>query len=220
MDRYLNKHSDNMNEPSYFRTSLINERMIYSKNSWKILEYFLRHIAVKLNVNQVGRTIGISVGSAHVILLELSKKGIVTSERWGNQTFYQIDLKNRIAQKLCGIIYLDNKNEMIKTNEHLQELDTATQKLEGKVEAAVLYGAGLKQKAGKVKALIILSHKDDTYRLGDLGAAISKIEAKTISLEEFREKVRKNDEETIKILEEGMVSLGEDNLVRALIRDA
>ena len=221
MHIYINAYSIYVNKYTIFQTKQrVNRIMIYSKNSWKILEYFLRHISVKLNVNQVGRTLGISVGSAHVILLELAKEGIVTSERWGNQTFYQINLKNRIAQKLCGILYLSHKNEMIKGSEHLQEIDTATQKLDGKVEAVVLHGTGLNQKTGKVKALIILSHKDEAYRLADLGGAISKVDAKTMSLDEFREKVRKNDEETITILEEGMVVLGEDNLVRALIRDA
>ncbi len=87
---------------------------ILSKNSRKILDYFARNPNSDLNINQISRFLGISVGSVHLILKDFEKKEIVTSKPIGNSIMYKLNFTNMEAQKLLEEIRMNEPKESLK----------------------------------------------------------------------------------------------------------
>ena len=71
---------------------------ILSKNEAKIIEYLSNNPSVKVNINQLSKILGISVGSTHLILKDFEKEGIVNSESIGNSMVYKIRLSGCLAK--------------------------------------------------------------------------------------------------------------------------
>ena len=82
-----------------------------SKNPKKIILYLLRNLELS-NINQISRKLDISVGSAFKILKSLEEKNIVLPSYLGNAKYYQINLKNEEAKKLCELILLEEKRTL------------------------------------------------------------------------------------------------------------
>ena len=72
------------------------------KNTRKIILYLLKNLEL-VNINQISKKIGISVGSAFKILKYLEKNNIVLSSNLGNSKFYQINLKNNEVLNKCKL---------------------------------------------------------------------------------------------------------------------
>jgi len=69
--------------------------MNITKNTTKIIEFLLKNIdKVGFNVNQLSRSINISVGSAHKILQELKKNDIVATTDLKSSIYYKLNLNN------------------------------------------------------------------------------------------------------------------------------
>ena len=81
------------------------------KNPEKIILYLLRNLELS-NINQISRKLDISVGSAFKILKSLEEKNIVLPSYLGNAKYYQINLKNEEAKKLCELILLEEKRTL------------------------------------------------------------------------------------------------------------
>jgi len=81
------------------------------KNTKKIILYLLRNLELS-NINQISRKLDISVGSAFKILKSLEEKNIVLPSYLGNAKYYQINLKNEEAKKLCELILLEEKRTL------------------------------------------------------------------------------------------------------------
>ena len=81
------------------------------KNPKKIILYLLRNLELS-NINQISRKLDISVGSAFKILKSLEEKNIVLPSYLGNAKYYQINLKNEEAKKLCELILLEEKRTL------------------------------------------------------------------------------------------------------------
>ena len=82
-----------------------------SKNPKKIILYLLRNLELS-NINQISRKLDISVWSAFKILKSLEEKNIVLPSYLGNAKYYQINLKNEEAKKLCELILLEEKRTL------------------------------------------------------------------------------------------------------------
>ena len=64
-------------------------------NLTKIIEYLFRNFSDKFNVNQIARSLKISVGSAYKILKSLNKKEILIYQKIGNGIYYNLNLDNK-----------------------------------------------------------------------------------------------------------------------------
>ncbi len=65
-----------------------------SKNGEVILLYLLKKDSKKPSINQLSRELQISVGSAHKILKDFEKEGVVDSEVVGNSIIYSLNMEN------------------------------------------------------------------------------------------------------------------------------
>lgn len=78
------------------------------KNTKRVLHYLLKNLEL-VNINQISRILKISVGSAFKILKMLEGRRIVISKKMGNSSFYQINLDNEEAFKICELMLIEEK---------------------------------------------------------------------------------------------------------------
>lgn len=84
-----------------------------AKNTKKILMYILKNPELN-NINQISRKLKISVGSAFKILKSLEESDIVVSSELGNAKYYQINLNNNEARKICELLLIEEKRKLNK----------------------------------------------------------------------------------------------------------
>ena len=79
-----------------------------AKNTKKILIYLLRNLEL-VNINQISKRLGISVGSAFKILKGLEERGIVLPLNLGNAKFYKLNLENEETTRLCEFLLIEER---------------------------------------------------------------------------------------------------------------
>jgi len=124
------------------------------KNTKKIISYLLRNMEL-LNINQISRNLGVSVGSVFKILKSLENKRVVVCSNLGNAKFYNLNLKNEEARKLSELILLDEKENLSGYSKlYADEL----QNFAG-AEMILLFGSVLKEKKFNDVDVLFLSNK-------------------------------------------------------------
>lgn len=192
------------------------------KNKNKLLAFLLRNARKKYNVNQLARALKISVGSAHKILKDFEKRGIVTAKKLANAIFYKINFENQEARKLCELLLVKDKTRRLKKNKYAKVYSDSLKRLEKLAKVIVLFGSILtkRKKAHDVDALFI-ANKNKAEQIVDACAEISKSRTKTVNPlimtpQDFEEKILEKDKVVEGILKEGVVLFGEDKLVGLL----
>lgn len=71
-----------------------------SKNGETIIKYLLKHGSERATINQISKQLDISVGSAHKILKEFEREGIVASEPIGNSIIYSLNQHNPATRSI------------------------------------------------------------------------------------------------------------------------
>jgi len=143
------------------------------KNTRKIILYLLKNLEL-VNINQISKKIGISVGSAFKILKYLEKNNIVLSSNLGNSKFYQINLKNNESIKWCEILLLEEQRYLEGYSkiyaEEIEKFEDA--------ELIILFGSILKNKDFNDVDVLFISKKPKEVMKFCLN--ISKIRTKPV----------------------------------------
>ncbi|MBU0535784.1 MAG: hypothetical protein KKE20_02380 [Nanoarchaeota archaeon] len=188
------------------------------KNTAKIIMFLLRNTDEKHNINQIAKSVDISVGSSFKILKELEKSRIVSPERIGNARYYTLNLDSKETIKLCELLILEEKRRLTGHPklycESLQEFD--------KAELIILFGSILKKKEfNDVDALFVT---DKVKEVTDFCLELSRIRTKPVVPLILRKKdlikeLKGRKEAIISIIKEGIVIKGESVFIE-VIRDA
>ena len=143
------------------------------KNTRKIILYLLKNLEL-VNINQISKKIGISVGSAFKILKYLEKNNIFLSSNLGNSKFYQINLKNNESIKWCEILLLEEQRYLEGYSkiyaEEIEKFEDA--------ELIILFGSILKNKDFNDVDVLFISKKPKEVMKFCLN--ISKIRTKPV----------------------------------------
>jgi len=191
------------------------------KTKEAIIQLLLTNSLTLYNINQIARTLNISVGGAHKTIKELEKKNIVKSTKLGNAIYYRLNFSNKETVKLAALILIENKNLMYEKNPLVKIYGQEIEKIKAKL--AILFGSILtkKEKANDVDVLFVISKKGEAKKIYKQCENISKIKTKPIVPlillgDDLKEKIEKREKIISSIIKEGIVLFGEDNLVKIL----
>ena len=177
------------------------------KNIKKILLYLLRNLDL-ININQISKNLNISVGSAFKILKKLEESTIVTSQSLGNAKFYQINLNNKEAVKLCELLLLEEKRNLKSYSKLYSE---ELQKFQ-KAELIVLFGSILNNKEFNDVDVLFITNKPKEVTKFCLN--LSKIRTKPVvplilKKEDLIKEIKNKKEVILDILKRGIIIKGE-----------
>lgn len=184
------------------------------KNTKKVILYLLRNLEL-VNINQISKKLAISVGSSFKILKELEKSDIVLSNDMGNAKFYQINLNNHEALKLCELLLIEERRilkgypkiygDEIKNFEH--------------AELIILFGSILDDKNfNDVDVLFITNKPKEVTRFC---LDLSKVKTKPVvplilKKEDFIKEIKNKKEVALNIIKTGIILRGESIFLEVL----
>ena len=185
-----------------------------SKNPKKIILYLLRNLELS-NINQISRKLDISVGSAFKILKSLEEKNIVLPSYLGNAKYYQINLKNEEAKKLCELILLEEKRTLKGYaklySDELQKFNEA--------ETIILFGSVLANKDfNDVDVLFVANKPKEVVKFC---LELSKIRTKPVvplilKKGDLIKEIRDKKEVVLNIIKTGIILKGESIFVEVI----
>lgn len=179
------------------------------KNTIKIIRFLLRN-AEKTghNINQIAKSVKISVGSSFKILKGLEKDKIASSQIIGNAVYYALNLNNPETVKLCELLILEEKRHL---TGYARLYAESIEKFD-KAELIILFGSVLANKEfNDVDVLFV------TNRVKEVNAfclELSKIRTKPVvplilKKEDLIKELKSRKESIISIIKEGIVLKGE-----------
>lgn len=211
-ERYL-YYSKLVNNYSY----LLNKTMI-AKNTAKIMLHLLKHIdEIGLNVNQISRTLSISVGSAFKILKTLENDGIVFQRKISNSIHYRLDLENPEAMKICELLLLiERRNLPDYAKVYADEISK-----EKSSRMIILFGSILNGKDFNDVDVLFMS--DKTNEVKDFCLELTKIRTKPIvplilQREGIIQELQRKNKAILSLMQEGIVLRGETEYIE-IIKD-
>ncbi len=187
------------------------------KNTKKILLYLLRNLEI-INMNQISKTLNISVGSAFKILKRLEEEKIVLSKKLGNATFYQVNLDNDEALKVCELLLLEEKRNLkgypkIYSDE-IKNFENA--------ELIVIFGSILNNREFNDVDVLFITNR--IKEVSSFCLHVSKIRMKPIvplilNRGDFIREIKNKKEAILHILKTGIILKGESVFLK-VIKDA
>jgi predicted nucleotidyltransferase len=186
------------------------------KNTSKIIKFLLRNTEkTNCNINQIAKSIKISVGSSFKILKELEKTKIVTSQAIGNAAYYVLNLDNLEAVKLCELLLLEEKRHLTGYaklySESIQYFD--------KAELIILFGSVLTKKEFNDVDVLFVTNK--VKEVNAFCLEVSKIRTKPVvplilKKADLIKELKERKEVIVSIIKEGIVLKGESILVEVI----
>ncbi|MFH1072600.1 MAG: hypothetical protein V1743_04185 [Nanoarchaeota archaeon] len=183
------------------------------KNTAKVVRFLLRSTEKRgHNINQVAKSLRISVGSSFQVLKELKKKGMAVSEQIGNATYYSLDFENPETVKLCELLLLEEKRQLKGYAKvyaaDIQQFSHAT--------LIILFGSILTRK--EFNDVDVLFVTDKVKEVNDFCLDLSKVRAKPIvplilKKEDLLHELRDRNGAVVSIIKEGVVLKGESALI-------
>jgi len=195
---------------------------MYSKNTFRVIEFLLRNRTSEFNVNQIAKDLKMSLGGVHKILKSLFTKGIVAKEELGNATYYSMNLQDKEAKKLSELVLIEAKTRLLNSNSRAKVYASDLEKAGNFAKAMILFGSILdvKAKARDVDVLFLVEKKD-VKKVEDFCLEISAIRPKQVipmimTVGDFQRNLKKADKVVAEILRKGIVLAGEDVIVNSL----
>ena len=147
----------------------------------KGVEYLVRNIAEKFNVNQIARNLKISVGSAYKILKLLEKKQVLIAEKIGNGLYYNLNLENKEAENLVPLVLIESRNKSLAGNPYASIYAKDIQETETFSKAAILFGSILVRKDANDIDVLFIIDKGNTNKVEDFCLKLSNLRPKSVN---------------------------------------
>ncbi len=186
------------------------------KNTAKLIRFLLRNIIeYGYNINQIAKSLKISVGSSFKILKDLEKNNIVIAQNIGNAINYKLNLDNLEAVKLCELLILEEKRQL---NGYAKVYGELLQKFE-KAELIVLFGSVLTKKEFNDVDVLFVTNK--VKEVNDFCLELSKIRTKPIiplmlKKEDLIKELKNKKDAIISLIKVGIVLKGESVFVEVI----
>lgn len=197
---------------------------MYTKYTYKIIEFLLRHRTEEYNINQLSRSLKISPGGVHKILKSLVLKGVAIRKERGNATYYSVNLNDKEAKKLSELVLLESRGSILTSNPQAKVYATDLEKGSQFAKAIILFGSILDKKTqAKDIDVLFLTDKKKVKKVEDFCMELSTIRPKKVipvimTVDDFVRNLRKKDEVILEILRTGVVIHGEETIIEALGR--
>ena len=197
----MNEYSKNMN---------------ITKNTTKIIEFLLKNIdKVGFNVNQLSRSINISVGSAHKILQELKKNDIVATTDLKSSIYYKLNLNNPDTVDICKLTLRKNKKDL---PSYIKVYSEEIEKF-NKAEIIILFGSILNKKDFNDVDVLFVTNKIKEVNI--FCSEISKIRTKPINplimkFDDIIKNIKNKNNIILEIINNGVIIRGEERYMEAL----
>jgi len=190
-------------------------------NLSKIIEYLLRNIPQKFNINQIARALTISVGSVYKILKFLTKKEVVVSQKMGNAIYYNLNLNSNETKNLVELVLIENKNKLLLKNPQALIYAKDLKELCKFNKIVILFGSILETKDAKDVDVLFIITKGMSKKIEDFCLKLSSLRPKTVNplimtAEDLRKNLRKQDKVITNILRKGIILSGEEEIVKIL----
>ena len=190
--------------------------MNITKNTTKIIEFLLKNIdKVGFNVNQLSRSINISVGSAHKILQELKKNDIVATTDLKSSIYYKLNLNNPDTVDICKLTLRKNKKDL---PSYIKVYSEEIEKF-NKAEIIILFGSILNKKDFNDVDVLFVTNKIKEVNI--FCSEISKIRTKPISplimkFDDIIKNIKNKNNIILEIINNGVIIRGEERYMEAL----
>ena len=146
-----------------------------SKNTTKIVQFLLRNIErIGYNINQIAKSVKISIGSSFKILKDLEKKKIVIAQALGNAIYYTLNFDNPEAVKLCELFLLEEKRHL----KGYAKLYSESLQNFNKAELIILFGSVLTKKEFNDVDVLFLTNR--VKEVNSFCLELSKIRTKPV----------------------------------------
>lgn len=187
-----------------------------AKNTAKIIRFLLRNKnEIGYNINQIAKSLKISVGSSFKILKELEKNNILTLKYIGNALYYSLNLNNQETIKLSELLLLEEKRNLKGYPrlyaESLQEFN--------KADLIILFGSILTKKEFNDVDVLFLT--DKIKEVNSFCLELSKLRTKPIvplilKKEDLIKEINNKNEAISSLIKEGIIIKGESIFVGVL----
>lgn len=186
------------------------------ENTSKIIKFLLRNSQKEgYNINQIAKSLSISVGSSFKILKELEKNSIVLAKKLGNAIYYSLNLENSEATKLCELLLLEEKRNLSGYAKlYAQELQSFD-----KAEMIVLFGSILEKKDFNDVDVLFLT--GNVKGVNEFCLELSKTRAKPVvplilAKEGLISELKNKKEAILSIIKNGIVIKGESTFIEVI----
>ena len=190
-------------------------------NLTKIVDYLVRNIPNRFNVNQIARELRISVGSAYKILKSLEKKGVLISQKIGNGIYYALNLDNKEAGNISELVLMESRNKSFSKNPHASVYAKDLKDAEKLSKAIILFGSILDTKDANDVDVLFIIDKGKSKAVEDFCMKLSNLRPKRVNplfmtLADFKGNIKKQDKVIANILKKGIILFGEDVIINTL----
>lgn len=190
-------------------------------NLTKIVEYLVRNIPDRFNVNQIARNLKISVGSAYKILKSLEKKQILVSENIGNGIYYTLNIKSKEAENLAGLVLIESRNNSLNKNPHASIYAKDLEQAKKFSRAIIIFGSILVKKDANDVDVLFIINKGKAKIAEDFCLKLSNLRPKRINpllmtALDFRKNIKKQDKVVTEVFKKGVILFGEDKIIKTL----
>ena len=190
-------------------------------NLIKIVEFLFRNIPNKFNVNQIARELEISVGSAYKILKSLEKKDVLFSQKIGNGIYYALNLDNKEAENITGLVLMESRSKSLAKNPHASIYAKDLKDAEKLSKAIILFGSILDTKDAKDVDILFIIDKGKLKAVEDFCMKLSDLRPKRVNpllmtMADFKVNIKKQDKVIVDILKKGVILSGEDAVINIL----
>ena len=161
-----------------------------SDNEFSVISFLVRNFTERLTIRNIAHRLNFSPAGVFNILKKLEKENIVTGEKLGTGLFYSINFENKIAEHLAAIVLLYSKEKI--------EIDVENLK---QAKAVII----------EEKNLLLI-----TDNVSVLDVSIPNFNVIIKTEDEIVDLLRKKYPQTLQLLKNGIVLLGEDKIVQVI----
>lgn len=162
-----------------------------SDNEFSVINFLVRNFTERLTIRNIAQKLNFSAAGVFNILKKLEKHNIVAGEKLGTGLFYSINLENKIAKHLAGIVLLYSEEKIEKIN--VEQLKQAN---------AAIFDR---------KSLLLI-----TDNITVLDISIPNVEVVAKTEDEVVGLIRKKEPAITQLLKKGAVLFGEDKVVEII----
>ena len=190
-----------------------------TKNEKMALKLIFTDFLTRYNSYNIKDKIGLSNAGSLKLLRNLSKKGLLSSEKIGNAIFYSPDLKNEYLLKLLELIFLDHSNASNFVKGWIYDL----QSLAPHTKAIVLFGSILRKgkEAKDVDVCLILKKSGDYHLLQERIKKMNeqnrlKTHLLYLTKKDFEKKLKERDKPLLEMVKSCVVVHGQELFIEVV----
>lgn len=180
-----------------------------AKNTAKVIRFLLRNKnETGYNINQIAKTLQISVGSSFKILKELEQNKIITLKNIGNASYYSLNLDNQETIKISELLLLEEKRNL----KGYPRLYAGPLQSFDKAKLIILFGSVLTKK--EFNDIDVLFVTDKIKEVNNYCLELSKLRTKPVvplilKKEDLIKEINIKNEAVLSIIKEGIIIRGE-----------